>query len=94
LAALALVDSIFEGGLISKPLEKPLRFKLVAPDELGNHNAKTGAISSRTPAVIVEYDMRGGRAQKLFTDAYLGRRFFVAKDKAGKNPKVVNPLKQ
>lgn len=38
--------------------------------------------------IYVEYDKRGGRATKPFTDAYAARRFWVAKDKAGKRPKV------
>lgn len=45
-------------------------------------------ISNRTPPVAVEYDARGKRATKQFTDCYAARRFYVAKLKAGKNPKV------
>jgi hypothetical protein len=43
------------------------------------------------PAVIVEYDSRGKRVRKLFADPYEARRFYVAKDKAGRRPKVVRP---
>jgi DNA invertase Pin-like site-specific DNA recombinase len=39
--------------------------------------------------VTVEYDTANGRASKTFADAYAGRRFYCAKDKAGKNPRVV-----
>lgn len=46
------------------------------------------AISNRMPPVAVEYDARDKRATKQFTDAYAARRFFVAKAKQGKNPKV------
>jgi DNA invertase Pin-like site-specific DNA recombinase len=43
-----------------------------------------------TPPVIVEYDCRGKRTQKTFEDAYAARRWFVAKDKAGRNPRIVS----
>jgi hypothetical protein len=39
-------------------------------------------------AVAVEYDCRGKRVCKTFTDHFEARRFYSAKDKAGKNPKV------
>ena len=45
-------------------------------------------VSTRLPAVVVEYDVRGGRKQKRFENAYEARRFFVVKDRAGKNPKL------
>ena len=38
--------------------------------------------------VAIEYDARGKRVRKLFTDHYQARRFYAAKDKAGRNPKV------
>lgn len=47
------------------------------------------AISTRLPAVDVEYDARGARAVKHFEDANEAKRFYAAKDKAGKNPKVI-----
>lgn len=47
------------------------------------------AISTRMPAVEVEYDARGKRVTKHFADANEAKRFFAAKDKAGKNPKVI-----
>lgn len=49
------------------------------------------AISGRSPAVQVEYDSRGQRVRKLFTDPYAARRFYVGKLKAGKNPAVKKP---
>lgn len=45
-------------------------------------------ISGRMPPVLVEYDSRGKRVIKRFEDAYAARRFYTAKDKQGKNPKV------
>jgi len=50
---------------------------------------KRKPISCRMPAVIVEYDLPDGkRKQKRFEDAFEARRFWIAKDKNGKNPKV------
>lgn len=46
------------------------------------------AISRRSPPVAVEYDYRGRRKTKQFSDAYVARRFYVAKLRQGKNPKV------
>jgi hypothetical protein len=45
-------------------------------------------ISTRTPRVAVEYDCRGSRKQREFDDAFEARRFYTAKDKAGRNPVV------
>ena len=39
--------------------------------------------------VVVEYDSRGKRVTKSFADTYTSRRFYVSKDKAGKNPRIV-----
>jgi hypothetical protein len=50
---------------------------------------KTTAISTRLPAVDVEYDARGKRTTKHFEDANEAKAFYVAKEKAGKNPRVV-----
>lgn len=47
-----------------------------------------GAISNRSPSIIVTYIKGKGRAEKLFTDAYAARRFFVAKLAAGKEPQL------
>lgn len=41
--------------------------------------------------IQVEYDCRGGRACKLFTDQFAARRFCVAKFKAGKRPHLRRP---
>jgi len=49
---------------------------------------KRKPISNRSPSVIVEYDCRGRRKQKRFSDAYAARRFWIAKDRDGKNPQV------
>jgi len=46
------------------------------------------AISDRTPSVSVEYENRGKRATKKFDDANAAKKFYAAKDKAGKKPKV------
>lgn len=52
---------------------------------------KTQSISDRTPPVTVEYDYgtKGERRQKNFDDANAAKKFYTAKDKAGKNPKVL-----
>ena len=47
--------------------------------------------TTNKPAGSVEYDCRGKRATKEFEDANAAKRFYATKDKAGKNPKVVNP---
>ena len=45
----------------------------------------------RCKPVVVEYDSaRGKRATKTFTDPYAARRFWVLKDAAGKNPRIVS----
>jgi len=44
--------------------------------------------------VRIEYDSRGKRSSKTFTDHYAARRFYAAKDKAGKHPKVIKPTKR
>lgn len=47
------------------------------------------AISTRQPAVAVEYDCKGVRKTKQFgTDAIAAKRFYAAKLKAKKNPKI------
>ena len=46
------------------------------------------AISNRLPAVVVEYDCRGQRVCKEFTDAYAARRFYAQKLREGKHPQV------
>lgn len=43
------------------------------------------------PRISVEYDKGNERAVKTFDDPYEARRFFVAKLKAGKRPKVRKP---
>lgn len=45
-------------------------------------------ISTRQPRVTVEYDCRGERKTKTFDDAFEARRFWIAKDRDGKNPRV------
>jgi len=52
---------------------------------------KETAIAECLPPVDVEYDLRGKRARKHFEDATKAKRFYAAKDKAGKNPTVVKP---
>lgn len=39
--------------------------------------------------VAVEYDSRGVRTIKTFPNAWQARSFYIAKCKAGRNPKVV-----
>ena len=46
------------------------------------------SISNRMPPVVVEYDCRGERKSKRFSDPYEARRFYAAKFKANKNPMV------
>ena len=45
-------------------------------------------ISTRMPAVIVEYDTAKGRRSQRFEDVYQARRFFMAKDRDDWNPKI------
>ena len=39
--------------------------------------------------VTVEYDSRSGRASRTFASPYAARRFYVAKFRANRNPKVL-----
>jgi hypothetical protein len=51
---------------------------------------KNTAILNPAPAAVdVEIDTPKGRTTKHFEDAYQARRYYTAKDKAGKNPKVL-----
>lgn len=43
-----------------------------------------------SPPLTVEYDCRGRRVRKTFDDAYAARRWFTAKDAAGKNPRIIS----
>lgn len=45
--------------------------------------------SNRISWVTIEYDSRGGRALRSFRDPYAARRFYTAKDKEGKHPKII-----
>lgn len=47
-------------------------------------------LSPKIATVNVEYDSRGQRTVKSFTDNFAARRFYIAKSKAGANPKVVS----
>lgn len=47
-----------------------------------------GPQNTPKPPVAVEYDCRGGRASREFRDEYAARRFYSAKAREGKNPKV------
>jgi hypothetical protein len=55
------------------------------------------SITNRQPGVTIEFTVRLAhgeqRVTKHFVDAYIARRFYVAKFKAGKNPKVVKTIK-
>ncbi len=51
-------------------------------------------ISTRQPPIVVEYDCRGERKQKFFNNPSEGRRFYVAKDRAGKNPTLRRALSE
>lgn len=46
-------------------------------------------MNRKTPPVTVEYDKQGQRATKTFDCPFTARRFFTAKAKAGKRPRVV-----
>lgn len=39
--------------------------------------------------VVVEYDSRGQRVRKTFSDAYQSRSFYVRMDKEHRNPRIV-----
>lgn len=45
--------------------------------------------NTRVTSVSVEYDGKVGRVVKQFSSASAAKRFYVAKDKAGKHPKIV-----
>lgn len=51
-------------------------------------------MNKQCPAFEIEYDRRGQRARKDFDDYYVGRRFYIAKWNAGRNPKVMKPAKR
>ncbi|MEQ8637155.1 hypothetical protein [Gimesia maris] len=44
---------------------------------------------TNNPTITVEYDCRGQRKTKDFKCVYEARRFYLTKDKANKNPKVI-----
>lgn len=47
-----------------------------------------GPMNTPKPDVLIWYDSRDKRISKRFSDAYAARRFYAAKLKAGKNPKL------
>lgn len=48
-------------------------------------------LSPKVKTVAVEYDgPNGKRLTKVFSDVFASRRFYVAKSKAGKNPRVTS----
>ena len=47
--------------------------------------------AKKTFRVFVEYDCRGQRTLKEFSDVYAARRFAMTKEKAGKRPQYINP---
>lgn len=47
-------------------------------------------LAPKVAAVTVEYDAKGQRVRKEFTDVFASRRFYLAKSKAGANPKIVS----
>ena len=42
--------------------------------------------------VVIEYDAKGERVTREFKDACASRRFYVAKDREGKHPKIVSAV--
>jgi len=46
--------------------------------------------NSSVSQVTVEYDKNGARCSKEFKDVFSARRFYAAKYKEGKNPKIIN----
>lgn len=44
-------------------------------------------------SVVVEYEKNGKRVTKTFADMNRAKSFYVAKDKAGKSPKIVSASK-
>ena len=59
-------------------IERIVRFRIPNPSRF----------QSPDEPVAVEYDCRGRRVTKVFASAYAARRFWIAKDKAGKNPQI------
>jgi hypothetical protein len=47
-----------------------------------------GRLPDPPQRIGVEYDGRGGRRTKVFDDLFAARRFYAAKLKQGKNPRV------
>jgi len=50
-------------------------------------------ISTRAPAVTVEYSQNGKRVTKHFARARQARRFYAFQDRSGNHPKVVSEKK-
>ena len=46
------------------------------------------------PAVLVEYDSHGKRVAKQFDNPAAARRFYLAKQRAGKRPALAKPAAQ
>lgn len=46
-------------------------------------------LTPKIKQVVVEYTTRGQRVTKVFTDVFASRRFYIAKSKAGADPKIV-----
>jgi hypothetical protein len=45
--------------------------------------------SRRISSVVVEYDSRGRRVARTFTDPFAARRFYTDKHRQGKSPKII-----
>ena len=45
-------------------------------------------ISTRSPSVTIEYDVRSGRKERTFTEAYQAKQFYVRMFSQGKNPTI------
>jgi len=52
-----------------------------------------GRFHAPNDPVVIEYDLRGRRVTKTFTNAFAARRFWISKDKLGRNPRVLKPIR-
>jgi integrase len=77
-------------GAVDKPTDAKPQGEANAKRQPRPPQKKENAISGRMPPVVVEYDGKDGRVSKRFEDAFAGRRFYAAKDKTGKHPKVLS----
>jgi integrase len=75
-------------------ISEHVRQWLFGTDDGGNREpqevrANTPSLVTTSPAVTVEYDQDGMRAQKHFDSSHAAKRFYVKMDVEGKNPSAI-----